>query len=164
MKVLKDNYNETKSIATVIVKPYPRTVICDECESELEYDKSDMHMGHCGCMHLTCPLCGYEIMLDDNEENITLTVDNVEFPTHFYHFNHTSNENSAVDCFNNKEIKSSIERAIKYFRENKNEFAYETGSGNLTVHIYRYENDEEYHIVVAGNYYSVEIPFEQEDY
>lgn len=161
MKVLKNNYNEAKTIGVPIVEPYPRTVICDECNSELEYEKSDMHMGYLGCYHLTCPLCGYEIMLDDNEENIKLTVDNIEFPTHFHY---TTTEKGAVDCLNNKEIKDSIRRAIGHFRENKDDFSYETGSGNLTVHIYRYEDDGEYHIVVAGNYYSVEIPFESIDY
>ena len=161
MKVLKNNYNEAKTIGTPIVEPYPRTVICDECESELEYDKSDIHMGYCGCYHITCPLCGYEIMLYDNEENIKLTVDNIEFPTHFYH---TSVENGAIDCFNDKEIKADIKKAIKHFRENKDEFCYETGTGNLTMHIYKYDGDNEYHIVVAGDYYSAEIPFESIDY
>lgn len=161
MKVLKDNFNEQKSIGTPIVKPYPRTIICDECESELQYDKSDMWMGYVGCMHLTCPLCGCEIMLDDNEENITLTVDNIEFPTHFWH---ATTEKGAVECCDNKHIKEYVRAAIEYLRKNKDEFAYETGSGNLTVHVYRYENDEDYHIVVADNYYSTEIPFEPEDY
>lgn len=142
-------------------EPYPRKLVCEECESELEYEESDMCMGVFGCMHLKCPLCGYENMLDNNEHNINLTVENVEFPTHFWH---TSKENGAVDCFNNEIIKKYIKDAIRYFRLNKDEFAWCSGSGNVTIHVYRYTGDEEYYVVASGDYYSTYIPFEVEDY
>lgn len=162
MKVLKDNYKGiTKDMAK---KQYPKKAICDKCGSELEYEESDITIGWLGAPYIECPCCGYDFMLDDEDGGITLTVDNVEFPTHF---NHTSKEN-AVDCLNNKEIKRYIHNAIDYFRENKDEdenvFAYNTGTGNLTVHVYRYSGDEDYHVVVSGDYYDTYIPFEPEDY
>ena len=161
MKVLKNNYGKVAVAHETIIEPkYPRKLICDECESELEYEKSDIEMGVLGYMHLKCPLCGYDNMLCDNENNIVLTKDNVEFPTHFFH----TSKDSAVDICNNEQVKKYIHNAISYFRENKEEFAYATGSGNLTVHVYRYSGDEEYYVVISNDYYDTYIPFENEDY
>ena len=161
MKVLKDNYSNHTKVEEKAVMQYPRTHICDDCLSELEYEKSDLHMGFLGCFYLKCPLCGYENMIEDNENNITLTKDNVEFPTHFWH---TSNETGAVDCCNNKEIKECINKAIKYFRANKDCYNWNTCYGNLFVNVCRYDGDESYEVIVSNDHYSVSIPFEDEDY
>ena len=160
MKVLKNNFIEEVYIKEN-VNPYPREHICDSCGSELEYEKSDLHMGFLGCMYLTCPLCNSENMVEENEGCITLTKDNVEFPTHFWH---TSKEAGAVDCCNNEEIKNAINRAINYFRKNKNEYHWCTCTGNLYVSVCRYEGDESYEVTVSNNYYETSIPFEDEDY
>lgn len=160
MKVLKNNYTEEMHTETMI-EPYPRVCVCDKCGSELEYEKSDLHMGFLGCMYLTCPLCKNENMMEENEGTITLTKNNVEFPTHFYH---TSKETGAVDCCNNKEVKDAINRAIDYFRENKEDYGYSTSCGNLYVHVCRCDGDENYDVVVSNDYYETYIPFEKEDY
>lgn len=163
MKVLKDNYQKKSDEMPVKVeiKPYPRIWICEDCGSELEYEKSDLRMGVLGCMYLDCPCCGRDNMIEDNESTIILTVDNVEFPTHFFH---TSKEDGAVDICNNEEVKNYIRRAIEYFRKNKEEFAWESGSGNLRVIVFRYDGDENYEIIVTKDYYETYIPFESEDY
>lgn len=131
MKVIKDNYNES----TIM----PKQLVCEKCKSELQYDESDIHTGVFGCGHITCPLCKHENMLEYDDYNITLTKDNVEFPAHFWH---TSAETGAVDVFNNDRIKKEINRAINYFRENKNEDSWFTQSGNLSLHAYRFDGDE----------------------
>lgn len=155
MKVLKDNYNVANNMS------YPRVTICEKCNSELEYEESDLRIGWLGAVYLDCPLCGCDNMLDEHEGCITLTVDNLEFPTHFHH---TCVENGAVDCLNNKEIKECIHKAIKYFREYKDEFVWYIGYGNLLVAVYRYDGDESYKVVVTNNYYETDIPFEEVDY
>lgn len=160
MRVLKDNYNKIEE--THQAKPYPRSLICEDCGSELEYEKSDLRMGAYGCVHLDCPLCGYSNMLDENEENIILTVDNIEFPVHFYH---VSTETGAVDCCTNEMIKKYIRKVVDYFRENKDE--YDWGghiTGNLYMHVHKYSGDEEYTIVVSNDFYETSIPFGDEDY
>ena len=158
MKILKNNYNQTKD---TIKKSYPRELICDGCESSLEYEESDLRMGEYGCMHLRCPLCGYNNIIDNNENNITLTVDNIEFPLHFHH---TSVKTGAVDCFNNETIKKEIYKAIDYFRKNKDVHYWMVRYGNLYIHVYKYEGDKEYSITISNDYYTMEIPFESEDY
>lgn len=161
MKVLKNNYNEVETVSNKTIEPYPRHLICEECRSELEYEESDLRMGYLGCMYLDCPLCGYENFLDTNENNIDLTVDNIEFPTHFWH---TSKETGALDVCDTYGIRQDIKRGIEYFRRNKDEFDWFTSSGNLYVNIHRYEGDEVYDITLSNDFYHVEIPFEDKDY
>lgn len=158
MKVLKDNSkNITKEVK---VKLYPRKVICPECKSELEYEESDLYEGEFGCVYVDCPICKNDIMLEDNEKSITLTVDNIKFPVHFHH---VDSENAKERC-NTEEIRGELRRAIEYFRKNKDEYTWHTWSGNLFVLVHRWSGDEEYEVVVSKDFYNMEIPFEEEDY
>lgn len=157
MKVLKNNFNKINTIETKI-KPYPRKHKCENCNSELEYDESDIYIGVYGASHIKCPLCEHENMIDDNEYNIRLTKDNVEFPTHFAH------HNNGVDTCNNENIKKYVREAIEYFRINKSESYWFSGSGNTMVYVFRFDGDEEYEVVVTKDYYSTYIPFEKIDY
>lgn len=163
MKVLKNNYKEfqdcVEKLQKTIIKPYPRKLVCENCQSELEYEESDLRMGALGCMYLDCPCCGRDNMLEENENTITLTANNVEFPTHFFH---TSKENGAVDV-SDDEIKKFIQQAIDYFRKHKDKYAWQTECGNLYMGVYRYDGDEDYEIIVSKDYYSTYIPFESED-
>ena len=117
-------------------------------------------MGALGCMHLSCPCCGHSNMLDEDEDSITLTANNIEFPTHFFH---TSKEN-AVDLCNNDEIRKRIQDAIAFFRKHKNEFVCTTECGNLFLSVFRNDEDGDYCVVVTNNYYETYIPFESQDY
>ena len=63
-----------------------------------------------------------------------------------------------------EEINKWIQQGIEYFRENKDEYYYFTGSGNALVHIYRFDGDEEYYVVVSKDYESSDVEFEEEDY
>lgn len=165
MKVLRNNYNYNTNIdeeSKQIVEPYPRQTICENCGSELEYDESDLNMGVYGCMHLLCPLCGCNNMLEDNENSITLTKDNIQFPIHFWH---TCKENGAVDCCDNDHVREYINKAIDYFRTHKDEYDYGGYiTGNLYLSVHRYSGDEVYEVIVSNNFYHMEIPFEKEDY
>ena len=162
MKVLKDNYNTNNIDENVEkTKPYPRKFVCNSCGSELEYEEPDLRMGSFGYVHLDCPLCGYDNMIEDNENNITLTKDNIQFPTHFWH---TSKKNNAIDTCNNEEVRKCIKDAVEFFRKNKDEFCWFTSYGNLYVVVYRWDGDKEYEIIVCNDHYSMYIPFEVEDY
>lgn len=161
MKILKNNYTQTKTNEEAKVKPYPRTLICEVCRSELEYVASDLRMGALGCVYVDCPCCGRDNMLEDNENSITLTVDNVEFPTHFWH---TSKENGAVEACDNETVKHEIRRGIDFLRKHKTEFTWMTQYGNLHIDITRLSGDESYNIFISNDYYETDIPFEDIDY
>lgn len=163
MKVLVDNYkkNDYVEMNNKYIEPYPRKMMCECCESELEYEKSDIKIGAFGCAYIICPLCGSKNFLDDGENELTLTRDNIEFPTHFWH---TCKENGAVDRCNNIEVRNDIKRGIEYFRKNKAEYHWDTQCGNMYVSVRKLEGDECYEVIVSNNYYSTSIPFEAEDY
>lgn len=160
MKVLKDNYNKENTYIREEVEEYPKMLVCDTCGSELEYEKEDVRIGALGCGFVDCPCCGRDNMIDDYE-GITLTKDNIEFPTHFFY---TSNETGAVDVCNNEEVKKCIYDAIDYFRKNNDEYNWFCCYGNLYIEVRRWEGDEQYEVVVSNNYYDTYIPFEKEDY
>ena len=161
IKILKDNSKNIEVKEEKYIEPYPRKLICEGCQSELEYDESDLVMGEYGCMYVDCPICGEHNMLVDNEKSITLTVDNIEFPVHFHH---VSVETGAKERCNTEEIRYELCRAITYFRENKEETDWHTWSGNLFVFVHRWSGDEEYEVVVSKDFYNMEIDFEDEDY
>ena len=165
MKVLKNNYSVFKdsleALQKNVVKPYPRKIICEKCQSELQYDESDLRMGVYGAMFIDCPCCGHDNMLNDNENSITLTKDNVEFPVHFHH---TSKDNGAEDCCNNEEVAKCIRKAIDFFRKNKDEYIWFTQYGNLSVYVHRCGDAEDYEVFVSNDYYGTYIPFEPQDY
>ena len=158
MKVLVNRHVKNNNEESVT---YPKKITCEKCNSELEYEKSDIVIGAYGCPHILCPLCNYDNLLYDEEEELILTKDNVKFPTHF---SYTSKETGAVDVCNNTEIKSYINRAIAYFRKNKDEFCWYAATGNLIIFVCRYDGDENYWVVVADKHYDTYITFEKEDY
>ena len=164
MKVLVDNYKKNNYIETNRrIESYPRNMVCECCESKLEYEESDIKIGEFGCAYLNCPLCGSKNFIDNSEKELTLTRNNIEFPTHFWH---TSAETGAVDCCNNEEIKKYINTAINYFRNNRNEDEYHwfIETGNLHIDVMKLRGDESYEILVTKDYYSTSIPFEAADY
>lgn len=162
MKILKDNYttNTNFNSGKVEVESYPRKIICEQCGSELEYKKSDIITGALGCSCLNCPLCKYVNFLDD-EEGVILTIDNIEFPIHFWH---TSKEDGAADKCNTDEIRKELKNAIEYFRKNKDEFAYPYWSGNLFMLVLKYSGDKIYEVYISNDFYNSDIPFQSEDY
>ena len=162
MKVLVDNYKKNDYIEmNRRIESYPRKMVCECCNSELEYEESDIKIGAFGCAYIACPLCGSTNFIDNSEKELTLNRYNVEFPTHFWH---TSVENGAVENCNNKEVKDAINRAIDYFRKNKDAENWFTACGNLHVNVTRFEGDENYDVVVTKDYYETYIPFEEADY
>ena len=149
MKVLKNNLQNV----------YPKRLICEGCGSELEYEKSDERISWLGCVSVKCPVCERENFLDD-EGGIKLTIENIEFPVHFHR---TSIETGAVEV-EPERIKHEIQEIVRYFRDHKNELDYSTQYGDSYIHVHRYEDDEEYNIIVYKDYYETVIPFEKADY
>lgn len=161
MKILKNNYESCKQENIKKAQSYPRNYICESCNSELEYDREDLRIGELGLVILDCPCCGYSNAIENHEDTLILTRDNIVFPDHFYH---TSIKNGAIDCCTNERIKKYITEAIDYFRRNKDEFAWIVSTGNLHVTVFRYEDNEVYEVVVTNDHYHTDINFEEKDY
>lgn len=158
MRVLKDNSKNKREVH--IEEPKTFVINCCECGSELEVVKEDLHIGWLGAQFVKCPCCGEDAIVDEIE-GIKLTVDNLEFPTHF---RRTNKDKKNVKEISPYEILKDIKRAIRYFRENKNEWAWSTSCGDMFLAIYRFAGDEEYEVVISKDHYQTYIPFEKCDY
>ena len=158
LKVIKNNYNSNTEVKKEVEKTFK--IHCSNCDSELEITEEDTHIGVYGAAHVTCPCCGDETMVDDIE-GITLTKDNIEFPVHFYRTNKNLRNVKEIDP---NRITNDIKRSVEYFRRNKDEFAWCTATGDTFLTVFRFSDDEEYHVVVSKDNYETYIPFEKEDY
>ena len=159
MEVIKNNFEKREE--KKMVENYPKLHICEYCNSELKYDKEDLRVGELGLVFLHCPCCKNDNLIEDSELTVNLTKDNIEFPVHFHH---CSVETGAVDVCNNERVKEAINKAIDFFRKNKNESNWMTATGNLYVVVFKYDGDECYEVVVTNDYYDTFIPFKNVDY
>lgn len=151
MQILVDRYHANQ---------YPREFFCRQCDSQLGYDDNDLKYGAYGCAYIKCPLCGCSNILDD-EEPLKLTIDNVNFPTHFDHFS----EKAGALSIPEETINQCIRKGIKYLRENKDEDFWLYRAGDTCVFIFKFdEEDRKYNVVVSKDYHETNIGFEKIDY
>lgn len=166
MKVIQNNYKniprnphelqeQTKSkIEKVKIK-------CENCGSVLEVLREDTHIGYLGLPYVTCPCCNYEMDIKEFEDDaIDIYASNVKYPTHF---TVSSKDFRAIEI-SDEEINKWIQQGIEYFRGNPEAYYYFMGSGNSMIHMYKFDEDKEYYVVVSKDYESGEIEFEKEDY
>ena len=139
---------------------FPFKETCEKCGSVIEIESyDDLHVGALGCYYYDCPVCDKENMAD-HVDGITLTIDNLEFPVHFYDFKNGKEVSK-------DEIKEYIKKGVLKLRKNKAEDdcgMFYTATGDTFVLVKRYPGDEEYCVMVAKGYYHTNIPFQQEDY
>lgn len=158
MKVIKNNYNANTEVKKEVENTFK--ICCSNCYSELEVTEEDAHIGVYGAAHVTCPCCGEDTMVKDLE-GITLTKDNIKFPTHFYRTNKNLRNVKEIES---EEINEDIKSGIEFFRRNKDECSWYTSTGDTFLSVFRYPEDEEYFVMVAKDFYETYIPFEKEDY
>lgn len=151
MKVLSSSNNKPE-----IKWPIKHT--CLHCDSLLLVDEEDVREGYMGFAVITCPVCMHEEFLDEDNLNRTVTAETVKFPENFWYF-------GGKDCkeLNEDDIREYIKRAVKYFRENPDNFCYQTGTGDTMVYVLNFSGDQEYDVVVCKGYYETHIPFEDID-
>lgn len=137
----------------VVIENNYDKITCPYCNSVLGVQQKDIVEGYLGILEIECPCCGE--MIDYGEKEITM--DNIEFPKHFYYFGNTPSK------VTEKDIKEFIHKAINYFREHKDNYGYYSSMGRHLIVVKRWPGDKCYAIYVAENYWSSEIPFADED-
>jgi len=129
-------------------------ITCPYCKSVLEVTQSDITEGYMGTLTVDCPCCGEEIDYGEVE----VTIDNIKFPTHFFYFGKNNKKQ-----ISEKEVREFIQNAVTYFREHKDNYGFYYSGGRHLLIAKRYPGDKEYAIMIANDYYSADIPFEDED-
>lgn len=157
MLTIEDRFNGRK----LDVLSDMKIINCPHCDSVIAYKNCDIKYGTLGIPFITCPCCGDNIDLE-NEEPMVLTRDNVRFPEHYYKFN---NDDGVVKVTDER-VDTYVRQCIDTFRNAaSNDFnALRIGEGNTEVFVFRYDGDEEYVVYVGKNGYETNIPFEDVDY
>lgn len=155
MKVIKNNTNNK-----LVETPKVLKIQCEHCRSELEITEDDTYIGAFGCQYIICPCCEKESLVCQMD-GISLTLDNIEFPTHFHR---TSSEHGDAKAVDTDSIKKEVRRGVEYLRQNKDEHYWETRYGDLMLIVRKYSEDTEFEVTVSKDYYSTYIPFEEEDF
>lgn len=167
MKVIQNNYkNQPRNRYQIpeVIKPKLRVekvnLECENCGSVLEVSREDTHVGYLGLPYVTCPCCNYEMDIEEfDDDAIDICASNVKYPTHF---SLSSKEFKAVEI-SDEEINKWIQQGIHWFRENPEKYSYFIASGNSMVHMYKFDGDEEYYVIVSKDYEHGSIQFEKED-
>lgn len=133
MKVIKKNEVETSE--------YPKRIVCDHCDAELEYDKDDEFIGLWGMKCITCPECNEDCFISDHR---------VEPPNWKVTFDHINS--ATAKELKNEDIQEYIDNCYKYLmNEAKPGDFYMTGSGDTMVFGFRYEDTVD--LYVTRDYY-----------
>lgn len=135
MKVLNTDKQEYNS----------KTVcICDECESEIEVNRSECEIGWNGWAAFDCPVCGEKVY--PGKWDLALSESNIEYPLHF----HTTKQPSVK--LSNEEISSLVRQAVSALKAKpEQEFAFRA-TANVIVIALRCDGDKEIYIVVSEKY------------
>ena len=146
MRVIENNYNANPTNSQKLTR-----VICEECNSKVDIDESDLEVGEYGCKYWTC-ICGYKNYIDDD---ITLTEANIQYPQHFAQYTDGS---VLSDDETNKYVKTAISGLKKGI-----DYSY-AGTADTLVIAFKSDDDErEADVIVAKDYYQtfVKIPEER---
>lgn len=152
MKIIKNNYNNSKSTLTLFTK---QIVECEECGSQIEVEVDDLEIGQYGLKYVKCPCCGKKTF-NDEFGDITLNIDNLNFPQHYSNF---SIEDGAIDV-SDEEINSMVKECISHFTNDENDTYRFIETGNVFIMVYRWSLDEEYQIIVCKNFHETYIPLD----
>ena len=137
MRLIKSNNIEPE---------YPKRVFCDECQAELEVEKSDVFVGEFGCYLFKCPCCGREVAIDGIERDTPPT-----FRQTFWHtFVDKSNNTKHIE---DDEVQQMINHCVSNLVSDDveaGEFSMQ-GHGDTIVYAFKYEDSIE--ILVTQDYY-----------
>lgn len=150
MIILNDKHNHMTPMES---KPKTYKITCENCDSELEVEDDDIQVGEYGMGYVVCPCCSEKTYPDEFANRLSLTKDNLEFPTHYASFS----EGVHIDDDKiNKWVKECIE---KFDTNDKNDWCRFTGSGDTMIFVFKLDEDKEYDVYVCKNYYETFVPF-----
>ena len=139
MKVISQKIKEAQSM-------WPKRVICDDCQAELEIEESDVFVGEFGCHLFKCPCCGREVAIDGIERDTPPTFKQTFWHTHVGKSNDTKHiEDNEVQQMINHCVSKLIPDDVE-----AGEFSMQ-GIGDTIVYAFKYEDSIE--ILVTQDYY-----------
>ena len=139
MRVIKSNNIEPK---------WPKRVMCENCQAELEIEESDVFVGEFGCHLFKCPCCGRKVAIDGIERDTPPT-----FRKTFFHYSATKEGTVQSRHIPDDEIQRMINHCVSNLISDDveaGEFSMQ-GYGDTVVYAFKYEDCIE--ILVTQDYY-----------
>ena len=148
MKVISQKIKDAQAM-------WPKRVICDECQAELEIEENDVFVGEFGCYLFKCPCCGREVAIDDIGRDTPPTFRKTFWHTYVSKSNDTKHiEDDEVQRMINHCVSKLIPDDVE-----AGEFSMQ-GYGDTVVYAFKYEDCIE--ILVTQDYY--EDTLDEDDY
>ena len=139
MKVISQKIKDAQS-------EWPKRVMCENCQAELEIEEYDVFVGEFGCYMFKCPCCGREVAIDGIERDTPPT-----FKQTFWHtYDDKSNDTKHIE---DDEIQRMINHCVNNLISDDveaGEFSMQ-GTGDTVVYAFKYEDCIE--ILVTQDYY-----------
>ena len=138
MRIISQNVKDAQA-------EWPKRVMCENCQAELEVDESDAYVGEFGCHLFKCPCCGREVVIDGIKRDTP--------PTFTKTFWHTYVGKDKVFHVDNDDIQEMINKCVRLLVSDEAEvgdFTVDT-HGDAIVYAFKYADCIE--ILVTQNFY-----------
>lgn len=141
MKVINQKVKDAQSM-------WPKRVMCENCQAELEIEADDVFVGEFGCYLFKCPCCSHNTAIDGMERDTQ--------PTFKKTFWHTSVKNGSTNTVHieDNEIQKMIDECVHNLISDDvepGEFSMQ-GTGDTVVYAFKYVDCID--ILVTQDYYS----------
>ena len=141
MKVISQKVKEAQSM-------WPKRVMCENCQAELEIEESDVFVGEFGCHLFKCPCCNETNPIDGFDRDTPPI-----FRKTFFHYSVTKDGTVKSKHIPDNEVQEMIDKCVhRLISEDveAGEFSVQ-GRGDTVVYAFKYEDCIE--ILVAQDYY-----------
>ena len=139
MKVISQKVKEAQSM-------WPKRVMCENCQAELEIEEYDVFVGEFGCHLFKCPCCGRKVAIDGIDRDTPPT-----FRKTFWHtYVDKSNDTKHIE---DDEVQQMINHCVSNLISDDveaGEFS-KQGTGDTVVYAFKYEDCID--ILVTQDYY-----------
>ena len=139
MKVISQKIKDAQSM-------WPKRVMCENCQAELEIEEHDIFVGEFGCYMFKCPCCNKTTSIDGFDRDTPPTFRKTFWHTHVDKSNDTKHiENDEVQRMINHCVSNLVSDDVE-----AGEFSMQ-GYGDTVVYAFKYEDCID--ILVTQDYY-----------
>ena len=125
---------------------WPKRVMCENCQAELEIEESDVFVGEFGCHLFKCPCCNKTTSIDGFDRDTPPTFKQTFWHTHVDKSNDTKHiEDDEVQRMINHCVSNLVSDDVE-----AGEFSVQ-GTGDTVVYAFKYEDCID--ILVTQDYY-----------
>ena len=146
MKVISQKVKDVQS-------EWPKRVMCENCQAELEIEADDVFVGEFGCHLFKCPCCEYNTPIDGIERDTP--------PTFTQTFWHTSAGNGAV-YLSDEKVQEMINECVRRLVSEDVEPGEYTMQATCNTAVYAFKFEDCIDILVTQDYWEDNVS--KEDY